>query len=87
MPDSGQNPFTKPLTNSFGNSSSHSSVFSPNRMKQEPYVMDRILHILFHGAFALIRVPLMMLLMASIVVSLIRNRTGQLVPVRVRRTR
>ena len=49
--------------------------------------MDKILHILFHGAFALIRVPLMMLLMASIVVSLIRNPTGQLVPARVRRTR
>jgi hypothetical protein len=47
--------------------------------------MDKILHAIFNGAFALIRGPLMLALMASIVVSLVRHRPAELAPARVRR--
>ena len=49
--------------------------------------MDRILHTLFHATFALIRAPLMMLLMASIVMSVVRHPSRQLAPVRARKPR
>ena len=47
--------------------------------------MDKILHAIFNGAFALIRGPLMLVLMTSIVVSLARRSPARLVPARVRR--
>jgi hypothetical protein len=47
--------------------------------------MDKILNAIFNGAFALIRGPLMLVLMASIVVSLARHRPAELAPARMRR--
>jgi hypothetical protein len=47
--------------------------------------MDKVLHAIFNGAFALIRGPLMLVLMASIVVSLARHRSAELAPARIRR--
>ena len=49
--------------------------------------MDKILHAIFNGAFALIRGPLLVVLMASMVVSLARHRPAELAPARVRRPR
>jgi hypothetical protein len=42
--------------------------------------MEKILHHIFNGAFGLIRVPLLLLLMASIVISLVRRPPGRLEP-------
>jgi hypothetical protein len=53
---------------------------------EEPYTkpqMDKILHHIFNGAVALIRVPLLLLLMTSIVISLVRRPRRELAPVRV----
>ena len=47
--------------------------------------MDKTLHRIFNGAFALIRGPLLLLLMASIVIALVRQRPVSLAPVRVRK--
>ena len=47
--------------------------------------MDKILHAILNGAFALIRGPLMLVLMASIVVSLVRRPSARLAPARIRR--
>lgn len=47
--------------------------------------MDKILQTIFNGTFALIRGPLLLVLMASIVVSLARHRPAELSPARVRR--
>jgi hypothetical protein len=47
--------------------------------------MDKILHAIFNGAFALIRGPLLLFLMASIVVSLVRQPHARLAPVRARK--
>ena len=44
--------------------------------------MDKVLHHIFNGAFALIRGPLLAVLMASVVVSLVRQRPRQLARVR-----
>ena len=47
--------------------------------------MDKVLHHIFNGAFGLIRVPLLLLLMTSIVVSLVRRpRSPEPAPARVR---
>ena len=42
--------------------------------------MDKLLHYIFNGAFGVIRVPLLLLLMASIVISLVRRPRGELEP-------
>jgi hypothetical protein len=42
--------------------------------------MDGILHAMVNGTFALIRGPLLLLLMASIVVSVARHPPGPLAP-------
>lgn len=47
--------------------------------------MDKFLHSLFNGAFALIRGPLIFLLMASVVISLVRQSPARLARVRVRK--
>lgn len=47
--------------------------------------MDKILHAIFNGAFALIRGPLMLVLMTSIVISLARHRPSDLAPARAPR--
>ena len=47
--------------------------------------MEKILHAIFNGAFAVIRGPLMLVLMASIVVSLVRQPPARLAAARVRR--
>jgi hypothetical protein len=44
--------------------------------------MDKALHHIFNGAFGLIRVPLLLLLMTSIVISLVRRPRRELAPVR-----
>jgi hypothetical protein len=45
--------------------------------------MDKVLHHIFNGAFGLIRVPLLLLLMTSIIVSLVRRpRRAELAPAR-----
>ena len=49
-------------------------------------VMDKALHHIFNGAFGLIRVPLLLLLMASIVISLARRRPGRLEPAEARKS-
>jgi hypothetical protein len=46
--------------------------------------MDKVLHYIFNGAFGMVRVPLLLLLMASIVISLVRRPRRELAPVRVR---
>jgi hypothetical protein len=48
--------------------------------------MDKTLHAIFNGAFALIRGPLLLVLMASIVVSLVRHRPAELAPARARKS-
>ena len=45
--------------------------------------MDRFLHSLFNGAFALIRGPLIFLLMTSVVIALVRQSPARLARVRV----
>jgi hypothetical protein len=47
--------------------------------------MDKILHAIFNGAFAVIRGPLMLVLMTSIVISLARRTPTRLAPARARR--
>lgn len=47
--------------------------------------MDKVLHHIFNGALGMIRVPLLLLLMASIVVSLVRRPRGELAPAQVRK--
>lgn len=48
-------------------------------------IMDKFLHSLFNGAFALIKGPLIFLIMASVVISLVRQSRARLVRGRVRK--
>jgi hypothetical protein len=47
--------------------------------------MDKTLHIIINGAFTLIKAPLLLLLMASIVISVVRRRPRELAPAPVRK--
>ena len=48
--------------------------------------MDKFLHSVFIGAFALIRGPLIFLILASVVISQVRRLPARLVPVPARKT-
>jgi hypothetical protein len=46
--------------------------------------MEKALQSISHGAFAVLTVPLAMILLLSIIISLVRRPPGQLMAVRVR---
>jgi hypothetical protein len=49
--------------------------------------MDKVIHSLFNGAFAVMKGPLLFLLLVSIVLALVRHPPGRLAAVRVRNPR
>jgi hypothetical protein len=47
--------------------------------------MDKAVHSLMHGIFNAMKGPLLSLLILSVIVALVRQHPGRLVPVRVRK--